>query len=254
MDDRILKRLPKDYQGTVEEIESTSNREIQVVVGSEAVPQITPGVDFEIAVLQITPNSAKIFLEKEDVPLHSIVHEIIHIRRLWLENVPTVSWLENTPIGFRNIAEKLENDLEHLFVIKEEIKRFPEAETYWRKEYDDPSNRVSGTYMQDRTNLLKSFLSAKHALCDDEIASTFFPELEELDLLDEAIAFADDIAACQDKGEVVATSVNYFLPRRFMCNLSYHDPIVGQYRTAPLPNGRQPSVTFKPEVYDFLNL
>jgi hypothetical protein len=66
----------------------------------------------------------------------AVWHELPHIRRALVDSVPFIT----SEIGY---AEELDNAIEHLFIVPEEISRYPErifhweleAEIIWREEF-----------------------------------------------------------------------------------------------------------------------
>jgi len=69
------------------------------------------------------------------VPNHILMHEIIHAHRRIVGEVPYIQAAVDGQNTAR-LAARIENDLEHLFVIPVEITYAPEAKDYWESKYD----------------------------------------------------------------------------------------------------------------------
>lgn len=79
--------------------------------------------------------SITIWCGESEITSADIGHELIHLRRAVLESVPRfVPGVEASP-GITGTITLYENELEHLFVIPEEMKTFPEAEHSWAESY-----------------------------------------------------------------------------------------------------------------------
>jgi hypothetical protein len=251
MDEKYKSRLPNTLQADVDAIEAKFGKTIGVTVKGQPGSEKFAEWDGEGTAVYLTPASADIVLLTHDVPAHSLAHEVIHVRRKWLEQIPCYGWREGLDQGLANIASKLENDLEHIFIVREEIQLFPEAEMFWRKEYGEPSSKLDGHPFADRTNLLKGYMSATLMLRDDALANLYQPFLAARGLEAEAKAFVSDIDACTTMEDILATAANYHLPRR-QFSLSYHDVARSRYRTALLPPGRTRSAATPPAFVSFL--
>jgi hypothetical protein len=69
-------------------------------------------------------------------PDSSVLHELLHIRRFRIDGVPQLEVCDSFDYGDPSFGErvnKLDCNIEHLFIVPEEISHRPERVTYWEK-------------------------------------------------------------------------------------------------------------------------
>jgi len=69
-----------------------------------------------------------------EFPDSSVLHELLHIRRFKVDGVPELVVCDAFNFGdpnFETRVTKLDNNLEHLFIVPEEISLRPDRITYW---------------------------------------------------------------------------------------------------------------------------
>lgn len=87
--------------------------------------------------------SLTIWFNRERATPRAVGHELIHMRRYLLESVPKLMPLESTDPEITEHIHMWENDAEHLFVIPEEIARFPDGEQWWTAQYQGVVDRAT---------------------------------------------------------------------------------------------------------------
>lgn len=154
MDANYFQQLEGDTKDLVLQIESSIEKEIQVEVQASQRDILACNVDDE------TP---KIILPRGDYfPDDSVVHELVHIRRFLVEGIPSLTvsedfWSKNSEQGFLAI----DNDLEHLHVIKEEVSMRPNRFQRWLETFDQAMDRIqksSLTEAEKDCTLVRIFL------------------------------------------------------------------------------------------------
>ena len=121
MSPQFLAMLPGDLQATVQEAEQIAGCEIAVVPDAAAneFDSLTFGVDGGVC-------SATIAYRGESISRCALLHEVLHLKRYWLDAVPM---LRPTSRHRYECEAQMINDLiEHLIIIPEE-KQFVEAES-----------------------------------------------------------------------------------------------------------------------------
>lgn len=93
-------QLPRGVATLVDRIESFAKREISVEVDNRPRSPTSPNPDSLAA--RVTPTSATILLRSKDVfPPHDVLHELLHIERMWVEGIPQLV-PKHDPKGIRS--------------------------------------------------------------------------------------------------------------------------------------------------------
>jgi hypothetical protein len=132
MDTFYKAQLPRGVATLVERIESFAKREISVEVDNRPRSPTSPNPDSLAA--RVTPTSAMIVLRSKDVfPPHDVLHELLHIERMWVEGIPQLV-PKHDPKGTRSkIANDIENALEHLVIVPREANYGFDPYPYWNE-------------------------------------------------------------------------------------------------------------------------
>lgn len=131
MEERYLKILPSELQLFVAEAEDKAGCHIQIVHDASAS-------QFDNLQIQIALDGhceATISLAGTEISRCALIHEVLHIKRFWIEQVPI---LRSSGRQFEAQAQVLDELLEHLVIIPEE-----------RKYVQDESNEHWGALYQD---------------------------------------------------------------------------------------------------------
>ena len=79
-------------------------------------------------------HNATILTPEGKFPDSSVLHELLHIRRVKVDGVPQLVVCDTFDFGdpnFETRITKLDNNIEHLFIVPEEINLRPNRITYW---------------------------------------------------------------------------------------------------------------------------
>lgn len=87
--------------------------------------------------IDLEKNSITIWVCPERVSLGDLCHEIVHLRRDILESVPKLFPLASLDAETIHRVRMFESELEHQFVIPEQIKLFPESRNWWIDHYEE---------------------------------------------------------------------------------------------------------------------
>lgn len=162
MDSANFDKLNSLNQSLVNEIESQTGCEVQVVVFSK---QFHLSCTVELNKIQIQTPEDSIFSNE------SMWHEFSHILRFCTMEVPTLEKCPDTDVAELQIAIELrsfDNDMEHLVIVPEEIKLFPHRAEEWeskvRNALDKNNGRVRGEM------LLRHWLFVNHVLPKSDLA------------------------------------------------------------------------------------
>jgi hypothetical protein len=125
-------------------------------------------IDVEKAVAIADVNGSEqrvvIWCDQQTITSSVMGHELIHLRRDICEEQLKVTPAKRSSPGFESMIHLMENEIEHIFVIPEELHHFPDAEARWAAVYDgvvegiitrDPLDRIETAlaWMQLRNSL-----------------------------------------------------------------------------------------------------
>jgi hypothetical protein len=131
MEERYLKALPGELQSVVAEAEDKAGCHIEVVPDTSAA-------QFDNLKIQITRDGrceAIISFAGAEMSRCALIHEVLHIKRYWIEQVPI---LRSIGRQFDAQAEAINELLEHLVIIPEERKYVPDdSNEHWGVLYQD---------------------------------------------------------------------------------------------------------------------
>ncbi len=193
---RFRKRLPGEVAELVDRIETYAGREILVDIDTSPVSSTEPNPD-RLAT-HVTETEVKILTRDEDIfPPHGVLHELLHIERFWVEQVPQVLPKLDLDGERIKITSSIENVLEHLIIVPREAEYGFEPFDYWNKtesviwgQYPWPSIENSWTR---RMNCLISWLSVSGLVTDHEVIAHAENCLMQEGFLHEARNFAQKI-------------------------------------------------------------
>jgi hypothetical protein len=172
MDTFYKAQLPSNVVTLVDRIESFAKREISVAINNRPISPTSPNPDSLAA--RVTPTEATILLRSKDVfPPHDVLHELLHIERLWVERIPQLVPVHD-PHGTRSkIATIIENALEHLVIVPREANYGFDPYPYWNQtcrrtwaEYPWP---VMTDLWQRRKACLLGWLTVSYLVNDSEV-------------------------------------------------------------------------------------
>jgi hypothetical protein len=133
----VLKGLPQHLLDVPRQITDITGIHVLVKPLRKEDFAFASGWDRAPALLDIDPRgqTITIFVGDAEITTAEIGHELIHLRRAVLESIPRlIPGFDAHPSIKGNILG-YENELEHLFVIPEEIRTFPDAENRWVEHY-----------------------------------------------------------------------------------------------------------------------
>jgi hypothetical protein len=138
-DTTFLSQIPDQLLNVPDLVQEKTGIVMQIQdINNSSFDDIAPAFAKARAVLDIDVEAQTITLwvgPESDITPHMLGHELIHLRRNVLEGVHKIFPRADVNVGISQEALFLENELEHLFVIPEEISLFPEAEAWWTEYY-----------------------------------------------------------------------------------------------------------------------
>lgn len=138
-----LTLVPNDLLDVISHVELKAGISVDISEITDEIKAEFPAMAKAEAILDIDPdrNKISIWLSATKVAPHVIGHEIIHLRRNIVEACPKMFPAKNSPPEMIQEILFMENDLEHFFVIREEISAFPDAKESWISHYKSQLRR-----------------------------------------------------------------------------------------------------------------
>ncbi|MEA3360542.1 MAG: hypothetical protein U9R17_14205 [Thermodesulfobacteriota bacterium] len=126
MKQEYINRLPQEIHLLVQKIECHIDSEINVKVDESRPHRLACEVDKHGATI-LTPNDGYF-------PEASVLHELLHIRRFCVNNVPRIfvcDSYQNWNPELESGLTYLDTNLEHFVIVPEEIEYRPDRKEYW---------------------------------------------------------------------------------------------------------------------------
>jgi hypothetical protein len=183
--------LPRELQATVQEAEQLAGCEIAVAPDAAAN-------EFDNLALRVDDGvcSATIAYRGANISRCALVHEVLHVKRYWLDAVPILRPTARHRYGFE--AQTVDDLIEHLVIIPEE-RRFVEAESneHWSSVMVKLAElpRVSSRSSQAEVDALQRSLVLQRAMMDIALPALdhtrLYDRLRDQNLLEASTAFID---------------------------------------------------------------
>jgi hypothetical protein len=183
--------LPGELRATVQEAEQVAGCEIAVV------PDATAN-EFDNLALRVDDGvcSATIAYRGESISRCALLHEVLHVKRYWLDAVPILRPTARHRYEFE--AQTVNELIEHLIIIPEE-RRFVEAESnaHWSSVMGKLAElpRVSSPSSKAEVDALQRSLMLQRAMMDialpDLDHTRLYDRLRDENLLGASTAFID---------------------------------------------------------------
>ncbi len=109
----------------LEEIENSLGEEVQVIIDQNRQDTLACDIDGFTATI-LTPN-------ENHFPDGSVFHELLHLKRFCVEEIPRMVICENHDCGprFAKGIVDLDNNLEHFVIVPKDIEHNSKRKTYW---------------------------------------------------------------------------------------------------------------------------
>lgn len=193
MNPQFLAMLPGELQATVQEAEQIAGCAIEVVPNSTAneFDSLRSGIDRGVCV-------ATIAYRGETISRCALLHEVLHLKRYWLDAVPVLKSISR--YRYEAEAPYVDELIEHLMIIPEEA-RFERAESnkHWSSVLADlaVSPRVGFPLSQAEVDNWQRSLLLQRAMMDialpDLDHTRLYDRLRDENLLESSAAFIDGL-------------------------------------------------------------
>ena len=228
MKNNYLTMLPDDIQAFVLDIELKAVIDIRVAVDDSRTGR-HPDEPDPLA-CDIDEDGATILIPRADYfPDGSVLHELMHINRFLVEKVPRINICDSHwDPKLETVFAQLDNNLEHLIIVPEELRRRPARRGRWVLVIERTLSEIrSGKLLQGDRDFLGIYTLAfiEHVLDDSCLRESSESILDELGLRYRAAAFRDAIIpALASKETTTRICVEQFhLVEDYIC-FDYLDP------------------------------
>lgn len=234
--------LPAWLAAMVDEAEAAMALEIEVTV-DPAQAKGCPGEPDPLA-CQMSASFARVLVPTEGYfPAGSVLHELLHLRRVLVEGVPRLVVADTLPdeLWSLRLVDTLvaqDNALEHLVIVPREVEVLPERRAYWEAKmvriWSDLAAGM-GSPADQREAALANWFFLRHVLPDSPstaMAETVLANLGLMEAAEAAVAqmspvLSDKVALTNAWFEVAGID-------RGLVDFEYIDPRVGTTRRTPM--------------------
>lgn len=136
-------QLPQSLSSIPEQILESTGIKLEILHKDQCV---APLFDIEraVAAFEIYGDQQRVVIWCDPLTATSSVlgHELVHLRRDICEAQIKLMPTQYTHPNMRSFVHQLENEIEHIFIIPEEIESFTDAEARWAEDYAEVINRI----------------------------------------------------------------------------------------------------------------
>lgn len=239
MEKRFLEKLNSETQLLVRKIEDFASTEIEV--RPTASPSNQSAANPKAVALLVSEKGATLlYRDEQEFRPQTVLHELLHLRRYWIDFVPQIVPLED-PYGDKTkIANQIENTLEHLVIVPKEaeygFEPYSEYNETARKHWESyPWPDVSESWAR-RKNCLLSWLTASFLVTDTGVKTLAERSLKKETLLDEARNLSDKIERVMNsKEQCISTVIRFLRIPRHEATMAYLDIKKKSFVRKPIP-------------------
>ena len=216
MDKKYLDRLREDTRNDVESIENLTGLEIIVEIDSSRVNESADVPD--TMACDVDEYTAKLIIpSQEGFSDPSVVHELLHIRRLLVDGVPRIVICDNcddwSPQQETGLA-KLDNQIEHLIIVPEELQTRPTRKSYWRSAMNRALLRLESGELPDHDVIqlvLIDWVFLHLVLDDSDLIDRAGNIIRQLDLAERAADYLETARSFLDSKEKLVRATFHYL-------------------------------------------
>lgn len=227
MESSFLEKLGADIQRLVEEIENFAAAEIKV--SSTPKPSSKSGQPPKtLALISSEMGATILYRDTEDFRPQAVLHELLHLRRYWIDFVPQILPVDDPDGDKIRLANQIENTLEHLIIAPQEAaygfdSYGPYMEATKKVWEDYPWPAISEPWAR-RKNCLLSWLTTSVLVDEPSIRGLAEQCLEKEALRGEAQSFSEKIGrVLSSKEHCISTTIRFLRIPRHEATMVYLD-------------------------------
>lgn len=179
MDRSFYDPLPENVRTLVDDLERFGQREIEVARNPYPENPADPNPRGPGAQIHTDDGCATIFYYDSPVPAQGMLHELLHIRRYWVDAVPQLVPRAAEQANLWRITSSIEGALEHLVIVPSEEEYGFERFDHWNRTVAAGWSRIEAT--QDDPVLpvcLIGWLSARFLVNDKAVRQLVHDAIE----------------------------------------------------------------------------
>lgn len=219
MEKGFLEKLGVEIQRLVQEIENFAAAEIRV--SATPAPSSKSGQSPKTLALMSSEMGATIlYRDTEDFRSQAVLHELLHLRRYWIDFVPQILPVDDPDGEKIKLANQIENTLEHIIIAPQEAaygfdSYGPYSETTKKTWEDYPWLAINEPWAR-RKNCLLTWLTTSVLVEEPGIRDLAEQCLEKEGLLTEAQNFSEKIEhVLSSKEQCISAAIRFLqIPRQ----------------------------------------
>lgn len=239
MQQAFLQRLNSETQDLVREIEAFASREIELRAAPAPSSQAA-GAARTVALIASETGATLLYRGEEEFQTPAVLHELLHLRRYWIDYVPQLVPLADPQGDKTKIANQIENALEHLIITPQEahygFDPYASLNDTARQNWEAyPWSDITESWARRKMCLL-SWLTTRLLVSDDGVKVLARECLQKEGLLEEAENFAGKIERSRSSKErCISTAVRFLRIPRAETEMIYLDVKKKQLVRKPVP-------------------
>lgn len=239
MEQAFLQRLSAETQRLVREIEEFAASEIELRAAPAPSSQAVDAAR-SVALIASETGATLLYRGEEEFQTPAVLHELLHLRRYWIDFVPQLVPVADLQGDKTKIANQIENALEHLIITPQEARYGLDPyvslnETARQNWQAYPWNDITESWARRKMCLL-SWLTTRILVRDDGVKALARECLQKEGLLEEAENFAGKIErSTSSKERCISTAVRFLRIPRDETEMIYLDVKNKQLVRKPVP-------------------
>jgi hypothetical protein len=239
MQQAFLQRLNTETQDLVREIEAFASSEIELRAAPVPSSHAAAGAR-AVALIASETGATLMYRGEEEFQTPAVLHELLHLRRYWIDCVPQLVPVADPQGDKTKIANQIENTLEHLIITPQEahygVDPYASLNDTARQNWQAyPWSDITENWARRKMCLL-SWLTTRLLVSDDSVEALARGCLQKEGLLEEAENFATKIERSRSSKErCISTAVRFLRIPRAEAEMIYLDVKSKQLVRKPVP-------------------
>ena len=227
MQQAFLQRLNTETQNLVREIEAFASSEIDLRAAPSPSIQAA-GAARTVALIASETGATLLYRGEEEFQTPAVLHELLHLRRYWIDYVPQLVPLADPQGDKTKIANQIENTLEHLIITPQEARYGFDPyvslnETARQNWQAYPWSDITESWARRKMGLL-NWLTTRLLVGDEDVKALARECLQQEGLFDEAENFAGKIERSKSSKErCISTAIRFLRIPRAEAEMIYLD-------------------------------
>jgi hypothetical protein len=206
--------MENSYYTLLDQNGRTLLNEIEKSIGSDVKIKVDNSLQGKLA-CDVNKFGATILIPKPGYfPNGSVYHELLHVRRNCVYKIPLIrlcidyeepNWGPEGAIKAEDTMKMLDNDIEHFIIVPDELKKYPNRETYWRtrtEHFFDTFEQELAKHDQQR-HVLKHWAFVHHVFSCNDLVEKANTAVTKLGINERTSKFISEIRKALDRKEAL---------------------------------------------------